>query len=40
MLLHDADIILLERFLDYFSVMFWIVVLLELHMHVHVHVFS
>ena len=28
--LHDTDIIFLERFLDHFSGMFWIVVLLEL----------
>ena len=28
--LQDADVILPERFLDYFSGMFWIVVFLEL----------
>ena len=30
MVLQDDDIILLKRFLDYFSSTFWIVVLLEL----------
>ena len=32
MLLQDADIILLESFLDYFSGMVWVVVMLELPM--------